>query len=140
MVELLQGFNNMTMSSKAIHGRYCECDCDVCSRFIIGQCTIEWNQFLGLVDMWSSILCPIPNSNDWHNPNCLRGHCGDCGLEMLITCPCEEDINTQKLMQWKYYKKVLHGKTKVSKNNYVLCLQYKETIAHVFLEYMRPKL
>ncbi len=43
-------------------------------------------------------------------------------------------------MQWKSYEKVLHGKTRVGKDNYVLCLQYKEKNAHVFLEYLRPKL
>jgi hypothetical protein len=59
---------------------------------------------------------------------------------MLITCPCEKDKNRKKLMQWKSYEKVLHGKTRVGKDNYVLCLQYKEKNAHVFLEYLRPKL
>ncbi len=56
MVELLPGFNNMKTSSKGIHGRYCEFDCDVCSRsMVLGQFTIEHYQFLGLGDMWGSI-------------------------------------------------------------------------------------
>jgi hypothetical protein len=41
---------------------------------------------------------------------------------MLITCPCEEDKNTKKLMQWKSSEKVFQGKTKVGKDNYVLRL------------------
>ncbi len=91
MVELLQGFNNMKTSNKGIHGRYCECDCDVCSSSMVWQFTIEQNQFLGSGDMWNSILCDVLYYNDWHNPYCLRGCCGECGLYMLITCPCEKD-------------------------------------------------
>jgi hypothetical protein len=41
MVELLQGFNNMRMSSKGVHGKYCECDCDVCSSSMVGQFTAQ---------------------------------------------------------------------------------------------------
>ncbi len=100
IVELLQGFNNMKTSSKGIHGRYCECDCEVCSNSMVRQFTTKQNQFLGLGDMWSSILCHVLDFNDWHNPDCLRGHCGDYGLDMLITCPCEEDNFFKKLMQW----------------------------------------
>ncbi len=91
MVELLQGFNNMKTSNKRIHGRYCGCDYDVCSSSMVGKFTTKQNHFLGLRDMWSSILCHVLDSNDWHNPYCLRGRCGDYGLDMLITCPCKED-------------------------------------------------
>jgi len=70
---------------------------DVCSKSIIGQCTTKRSQFWGLGDMWNSILCLVTDFNDWHNPNCLKGHCGYCGLDMLITCPCEEDKNRKKI-------------------------------------------
>jgi hypothetical protein len=64
MVELLQGFNSMKTSNKGIHGKYCGCDCDVCSNSMVGQFTTKQNQFLGLGDMWSSILCHVLDSND----------------------------------------------------------------------------
>jgi hypothetical protein len=58
---------------------------------------------------------------------------------MFFTCPLKEDTNSTSLMKWKCYQKVLHGKTRVGKNNFVLCLQYKESIAKVFLDYLRPR-
>jgi hypothetical protein len=59
---------------------------------------------------------------------------------MLFTCPLKEDANSTSLMQWKCYQKVLHGQTCASKNNFVLCLQYKESIAKVLLDYLQPRL
>jgi hypothetical protein len=66
--------------------------------------------------------------------------CEDYGVDMLFICPLEEDANLMSFMQWKCYQKVLHGKTHVGKNNFVLRLQYKELIAKVFLDYLRPRL
>lgn len=138
MVELRHGFNNMRTGSKGVHGRNCTCGCDICCSNTPGECLADRVQFSGLTDMWSSILCPVEDSI-WYNPSCLKGNCEMCGIDMLITCPLEEGINSTRLMQWKCYEKVIHGKTRAGKDNKVLRLQYKETTAKVFLEYMRPK-
>jgi hypothetical protein len=41
---------------------------------------------------------------------------------MLMTCPIEKDIGNEKLMNWKCYEKVVHGKTRVGAENKVLML------------------
>lgn len=59
---------------------------------------------------------------------------------MLITCSNEEDNASHKLMKWKCYEKVVHGKTRACLDNKVLSLQYKDTIAQVFFSYTKPRL
>jgi hypothetical protein len=46
----------------------------------------------------------------------------------------------KKMVSWKCYEKMIHGKTRASLDNMVLKLQYKEITAHVFLSYSRPRL
>jgi hypothetical protein len=45
--------------------------------------------------------------------------------EMFITCPHEEDRNSESFMQWKSYEKVLQGKTKAGKDNRLSVMQQK---------------
>jgi len=45
-----------------------------------------------------------------------------------------------KLMSWKCYELIKHGKTHNGDDYKVFWLQYKETITHYFLEYFKPKL
>jgi hypothetical protein len=59
---------------------------------------------------------------------------------MLITCPNKKDKKNEKIVSWKCYEKMIHGKTRASLDNMVLRLQYKETTTQVFLSYSRPKL
>jgi hypothetical protein len=64
--------------------------------------------FQGLIDMWTSIMCPTTRDSTFHDFKCLQGECFDCGIDMLVTCPIEEDNASDKLMKWKCYEKVLH--------------------------------
>jgi hypothetical protein len=48
-------------------------------------------------------------------------------------------LNSMSLMQWKCYQTVLHGKTCAGKDNFVLCLQYKESTTKAFLDYLWPE-
>jgi len=57
-------------------------------------------------------------------PNCLKSHCEVVAWDMFITCPHEEDRNSESFMQWKSYKKV-HGKTKAGKDNRLSVMQQK---------------
>ncbi len=61
-------------------------------------------------------------------------------LWCILACPLEEDANSTSLMQWKCNQKVLYGKIHASKDNFVLHLQYKESIAKVLLDYLQPRL
>jgi hypothetical protein len=90
--------------------------------------------------MWNSILCTLEPDYIWHNPACLKGECPNCGINMLMTCPFEEDKYHALCMQWKCYELVVHGKTQVGKDNKIVQLQYKETATKLFLDYLRPKL
>jgi hypothetical protein len=64
--------------------------------------------------MWDSILCLVENLA-WHNPNCVKGNCKDCGINILMSCLMEENNTSRSLMQCKCYELVIHGKTKVGK-------------------------
>jgi len=66
--------------------------------------------------MWDFILCLVENSA-WHKPNYVKGNCNECGIDMLMTCPMEENNTSTSLMQWKCYEFVIHGKTRVGKDN-----------------------
>jgi hypothetical protein len=70
----------------------------------------------------------------------LQGECLNCGIDMLVTCLIEEDIASDKLMKWKCYVKIVHGKTRASLDNKVLKLHYKETTMQVFLSCIKPTL
>ncbi len=101
MVELILRFNNMHNSSiKGVHGTQCMCACDICSINIVnvlGECIANKCQFSGVTNMWNSILCPFDDS-PWHNLSCLKVTCVQCGIDMLMTCPIEEDATCSQLM------------------------------------------
>jgi hypothetical protein len=59
---------------------------------------------------------------------------------MFITYPIEEEKSNNKLMTWKCYEKIVHGKTRVRVDKKILRLQYKETTVAKFLSYTKPKL
>jgi hypothetical protein len=59
---------------------------------------------------------------------------------MSITYLDEEDKRNEKMVSWKCYEKIIHGKTRAGLHNMVLRLQYKGAISQVFLSYARPRL
>ncbi len=67
--------------------------------------------FQGLIDMWTSIICPTTRDSTFHDFKCLQGEFFDCGIDMLVICPIRKDNVSDKLMKWKCYEKVLHQKT-----------------------------
>jgi hypothetical protein len=126
MVELWDGFNNMRGEGKGIHKRHCSYNYDIYGCNIVGVCANGCTTFQGLMDMWTSILCLI-NDSTFHDLNYLKGECDHCGIDMLITCPNEENKRREKMVSWKCYEKMIHGKTRAWLDNMVLRLQYKET-------------
>jgi hypothetical protein len=72
--------------------------------------------------MWTSILCPTKPNAIFHDLKCLERQCSLCGTNVLMTYPIEKDIGNEKLMSWKCYEKVVHGKTRVEAKNKVLML------------------
>jgi hypothetical protein len=63
-------------------------------------------------------MCPIKNST-FNAPNCLKGKCDSCGIDMLITYSNEDDQRIDKMMSLKCYEKVFHGKTRACLDNKV---------------------
>ncbi len=129
----------MRGESKGIHGKQCNCTCDVCGNSILSVCTTGYTTFQDLIDLWMSIMCPVRDST-FHALNCLKGKCDSCGIDMLITCLNENDQRIDKMMSWKCYEKVIHGKARASLDNKVLRLQHKDITTHVFLSYLKPRL
>ncbi len=87
--------------------------------------------------MWVFILC-LAKDGTFHNLRCLKGECEDCVINMFMTYHGEENKNNEKLMSWKCYHKVVHGKIGARLDNMVLRLQYKETTPKEFLSYTFP--
>jgi hypothetical protein len=97
MIELQDGFNNMQGESKGIHGKHCICEYDVCCSSTLGMCKAISTTFQDLIDMWTSLLCPLGHST-FHNLACLKGECEDCGIDMLVIYHGEEDKRSVKMM------------------------------------------
>ncbi len=115
MQELKVSFNNMHITTKGIHGKDCNYSCDVYSSVILGQCIVNLCQLLGTTNMWTYILY-LAIDLEKHNFACLEGRCNECGIDAIVTCPLEEDATCEKLMKWKCYVVVFHGKTLVTKD------------------------
>ena len=58
ILEMKTRYNNMRSGYKGIYGTGCTCDCDVYRDGGSTCCSAASTYFLGLTDMWSSILCP----------------------------------------------------------------------------------
>ncbi len=67
----------------------------------------------------------------FHALNCLKGECDSYGIDMLITCLDEDDQRIDKMMSWKCYEKVIHGKIGANLDNKALRLQYKDITAQL---------
>jgi hypothetical protein len=128
MLELVHSWNNMRSRPRGVHGKDCDCKCDVCDGGAPGSFKADCTHFGRLIDFWMSVLCPI-DEDGWYKLDCLMGKCDNCGQDMLITCPTELSHTSNKLVQWNCYQKVVAGKTKGGKDYKVLQLQYKHTPA-----------
>lgn len=155
MLELVGVMNNMRTSTKGLHGRGCVCNCDVCSNNFTSHCATDCTIFVGLICMWASILCHVPNvgretcdddsigkeeSPKFHSLCYSKGECEQCGILNIITFPMEDDWGFVLKMEWKCYQKVQPVKLKASDDNMVLHLVFKETSLAQFLAYLRPRL
>jgi hypothetical protein len=132
-------------------GIICELDLEVCMAKTVtagatyvmggalGNCKVDCTHFGGLTDLWMSILCSI-TKDGWYKLDCLMEKYDDCSQDMLMTCLMELSHNSNKMVQWNCYQKVVVGKTKGGRDYKVLRLQYKLTPARQYLQYMRPQL
>ena len=148
MAELRTGWNNMRTATKGIHGRHCDCTCEVCMSPAPSEsgtsdqgsrCHADLTHFTGLTDMWHSVLCPV-EADGWHSPKCIKGTCDICGVDMLQLCPRELDAESPLMVQWHNFQMVVHGRTRAGKENKVLRMMYQTTPAPVYLEYVTEKL
>lgn len=148
LAELRVGWNNMRSATKGIHGRHCDCLCDVClcpptmeptavSR--PSSCHADLSHFTGLTDMWHSVVCPV-TADGWHAQKCLKGECDLCGVEMLHICPREMETDLPLMVQWHNFEMVVHGRTRSGKENKVPRMMYQTTRAPVFITYLAEKL
>jgi hypothetical protein len=111
----------MWIASKRVHGKMCNCNCDIYYSKTLGHWIAKRVQFSGLTNMWTLSLCPMEDFK-WHNPCCLKGECLNCGVDMLMTCPIKENKHLAHNMQWKCYELVIHGKMWARNPNKVLWL------------------
>jgi hypothetical protein len=107
---------------KGVHGEHCNCTYDVCVGSISSTCMVGCTKFYGLTNMQMSILCPTLEESIFHSLKCLEGKCDNYGIDMFITCLIKEEKSNNKLMRWKCYEKVIHGRTKAGVDNKVLRL------------------
>jgi hypothetical protein len=62
--------------------------------------------YFRLNELWSSILCPKLDGDDWHTHVYLMGECILFNIETLKVCTMEEIQNT-RTMQWQCYAEVI---------------------------------
>jgi hypothetical protein len=83
--ELLNGFHEMRMIGKGIHGtcnyKYIEvCAFQLNPTSSSNMCTVEFQIYKGLIEFWTSVLCPKLILTKWHSRQCLMGECNHCGI------------------------------------------------------------
>ena len=139
MLELLHDLNNMQIGPRGVHGKDCDCRCNICDGGVLGNCKADCAHFGRLSDIRMSILCSIAKDG-WYKLDYLMGKCNDYGQDMLMTCLMELSHKSNKLVQWNCYQKVAVGKTKGGRDYKVLWLQHKPTLTWQYLQYMRPRL
>ncbi|KAG0594736.1 hypothetical protein M758_UG104500 [Ceratodon purpureus] len=133
MAELRAGWNNMRTATKGIYDRRCDCSCEVCMCSKMAQsrileegsnCHADLTHFISFTDIWHSVLCSV-EGDGWHAPKCIKGTCDLCGVNMLQLCPREMDNEGPLMVQWHNFEMVVHGRTRVGKENKVLRMKYR---------------
>ncbi len=80
MKELLGGFNDIITHGKGLHDT-CNCNySDVCTmpsnvklNVLPIRCNAHHKTYVGLIDLWTSIVCPQPMDAKWHMKECIVG-------------------------------------------------------------------
>jgi hypothetical protein len=75
--------------------------------------------------LWTSIICPKPETSLWHVRGCLLGECEICEIDTLKVCP--KGVQFQNLVSWKSIGYEIVGHTKDGKKKKVSKLEYHET-------------
>jgi hypothetical protein len=87
--------------------------------------------------MWTSMV--FPNHYVlWHDKQCLLGDCCNCGVDSFKICL--EAVQFDKLVSWKSIGYEVVGFINEGKEKKASKLEYKETLAHDFIQYMKPRL
>ncbi len=74
----------------------------------MGECCANYASFSRLTNLWTAIVCPKANGQEWPKSSCLMVDCTLCGIKTLKLCPIEKIQNT-KIVQWQRYGKVVVG-------------------------------
>ena len=148
VAELRIRWNNMITTMKGIHGRHCGCLWEVCVSLAIiesssldqlNKCNADLSHFNGLTDMWHIVFYPV-EGDGWHVQKCIKDLCELFGVDMLQLYPREVDDTILLMVQWHNFEMVVHGRTRVVKENKVLHMIYQSTGAPIFVEHLKQKL
>jgi hypothetical protein len=75
--------SNMWSKTRGVHAN-CGYRCvDICFPLGVldmGKCCANQVSFSKLTNLWSYILCPKPDGNQWHEWGCLMGDYTLCGI------------------------------------------------------------
>ncbi len=62
-------------------------------------CGVASHVFKGLTQLWTSIICPRRNLDEWHSKSCLMGDCDICDGETLSFYL--EEYESIEIVCWK---------------------------------------
>ena len=114
--KILTRFNDMRTHGKGVHFN-CRCDCiGVCRHVdnfhsnVGSECETVEARYVGLSQVWKTILCPMVENSEWHAFQCLMSTCKNCGVRKLNVCPSK--LNMTGLVKWRRITQVVLGKKK----------------------------
>jgi hypothetical protein len=102
------------------------------------SCVSHLKTYNTLTSLWSSILCPKVENNEFHKRECIMGDCHRCGLQLLEVYLGELQSNNN--MQWCSNGHEVVGKTTNGWDKKVRRVMYND-IRHVqLIDYLKPHL
>jgi hypothetical protein len=93
----------MQVVGNIVHSR-CVCSCEnVCKPKLNNtsshlNCAAHLKTYNTLTSLWSSILCPKVDNDEFHKRECIMGDYHRCGLQLLEVCLGE--LHSNNKMQW----------------------------------------
>jgi hypothetical protein len=69
--------------------------------------------FKGVTNFWQKIVCAKLEFQEWHDLDCIKGNCPNCGLKLLKIFLVEKDPEHETFLSWKCFQEVLAGTKKI---------------------------
>lgn len=143
--ELLNGFNDMRAPGKGIHTN-CNYKCtEICDAPQSNPTNNSTNQIVefqihkGLIELWTSILCPKPTLAEWYSKQRLMSDYNHCGVHILKLYTFE--LQTNKVIHWQNIRQEVVGQNEDGNQDMKASkVEYHDTHPSELIKYLKPHL